>query len=417
MRGLLLFVAVFLVATSSIPVASAHTYESGEASVVLQQTTSTPVNNSSSSNGGGNDGGGFTGFGELVDELKDFTGSWDATLEDVLKAVFWLPFLTMGQQLVNAFTYILLNTPSVYPNPGVEQVHHDVLLVSYLVSGLILTATGILYMSGPVLGVSYQEARMILPRLLAGLVFATISLPLLQYAVDFSDALVLAFRPAGLQTKFSTHVAVWGGVAIAVLVNAVLLLAVVVLLLIRDVYILFVAAIAPILAVMWSVPKARRYADTFISGFWAALLIAPAQALVLKFVFAMASGSGTGFTQHVSNWVIGTAALVLMLFVPYQLWGASQSSVGLAYAVVGGVKGRIKEKNTQQYRQQMLENTAEKKKFYTRVNRRMEENERKRSLSEPGSSNFRDAYENAISDDEDDDDVIWDGRRDGGGGA
>lgn len=383
--------------------------------------TETPVNSSSSTDPG------FSGIGEklgeLIEELQEFTGEWDATLADVLKAVFFLPFLTLAQQLVNAFTHILLNTPSVYPNPGVEEVHQDVLLLAYLVSGLIFIAAGLLHMVGPVLGVAYRDVRMILPRLFAGLVFATISLPLLQYAVEFSDALVMAFRPTGLQMEYWQYVAVQDAVIIAWFINAVLLLAVVLILLIRDVYILFVAAIAPILAVMWSVPKARRYADTFIGGFWAALLIAPADALVLKFVFSLTSVSGTGFSQHISNWVIGATSLVLMILIPHQLWGSSQSAVGLAYGAVSGVKGRIGEHRTRQYREQLLENTAEKREFYRRLNDRLWRNEEKRQTS-PTERDWEDFEDDDSALREyhgfdEDDEVPWDvdGSSSGGGGS
>jgi hypothetical protein len=291
---------------------------------------------------------------DLVDEIADFTGTWDTTLEDLLIAVLFKPFNLLAQQLVRQFTTVLTNTPTIYPNPVVEDIHRDTLLVMYAVAGLVLPATGILYMYGSVLGVSYQEVRMILPRFITALVFATVSLPLLQYTVEFSDALVYAFAPTGL-TMSTTQLA---GLSVALVlvwvINAFLLLALVAMFIIRNVYILFVAAISPLLALAWAFPKTKRYADTFISGYWTALAMAPLDVLVLKFVLSMLTAQGSG-VQGLSNWVLGVAGFTLLLWVPYQLYGASQAILGQAYMVSRGVKTRVKQRKQMQKQQKYRE--------------------------------------------------------------
>ncbi|MXR40079.1 hypothetical protein GRX01_01720 [Halobaculum sp. WSA2] len=318
---------------------------------------------------------------DLVDELADFTGSWDATLEDLLIAVLFKPFQTLAQQLVRQFTLVLTNTPTIYPNPVVEEVHRDTLLVAYAVAGVVLPATGILYMYGSVLGVSYREVRMILPRFITALVFATISLPLLQYTVEFSDALVYAFAPTGL-TMSTTQLA---GLSVALVlvwvINASLLLVLVAVFIIRNVYILFVAAISPLLALAWAFPTTKRYADTFISGYWTALAMAPLDVLVLKFIFSLLNAQGSG-VQGVSNWVLGVAGFTLLLWVPYQLYGASQAILGQAYMVSRGVKTRVKQRKQARKREEYREK---------RLKQGRHENRRKRSK-------FR------FEDEEDDDD-------------
>ena len=299
---------------------------------------------------------------DLVDELADFTGTWDTTLEDLLIAVLFKPFHTLAQQLVRQFTLILTNTPTIYPNPVVEEVHRDTLLVTYAVAGLVLPATGILYMYGSVLGVSYREVRMILPRFITGLVFATISLPLLQYTVEFSDALVYAFAPSGLTMSTTQLAGLSVSLVLVWVINAFLLLALVALFIIRNVYILFVAAISPLLALAWAFPKTKRYADTFISGYWTALAMAPLDVLVLKFIFSLLSAQGSG-VQGVSNWVLGVAGFTLLLWVPYQLYGASQAILGHAYMVSRGVKTRVKQrkqaKKREEYREKRLKQGRE----------------------------------------------------------
>jgi hypothetical protein len=252
------------------------------------------------------------------------------------------PFQVLGQLLIRQVTLVLTNTPSVYPNPAVEEIHREVLLVTYLLSGVGFAGIGLLYMTGPLFGVSYSQVRMLLPRLIAALAFASASLPLLQLTVEFSDALVHAFAPAGLQMSFSEALGLSAGLVLAWVINSMLLLAVVVLFVLRAVYILFVAAASPLFAFAWVFPQTKRYADSFIAGYWTALAMAPLDVLVLRFSFALLDGNGmTGF-QSVSNWVLGVASLVLLLWIPYQLYGASQAAVGKAYSISGSVKQRVR---------------------------------------------------------------------------
>lgn len=274
---------------------------------------------------------------ELVSELEDFTGDWNNVLKETLIAVFFAPFRTLAQTLLEIVTKVLTTAPQVHPNPAVEEVHRQTLIVTYLLAVLGFVATGILYIIGPILNVSYRDARLILPRLVTALLFATLSLPLLQLGIDLSNALATAFAPTGLYMSFQELAGLSTGLVIVWFTESLLLLAVVVLFLIRDVYLLFGAAVSPLLALMWSMPRAKRYADTFIAGWFAALMIGPADVLVLKFALALMQGAGEGPLQSVSNWLFGVTALTLLLLVPFQIWGASQTIVGRAYSVAGSV--------------------------------------------------------------------------------
>lgn len=278
---------------------------------------------------------------DMIDALQDFTGTWDATLKDLLVAVLFKPFQVLAQQLLRAVAVVLTNTPTVHPNPAVEEVHRLTLVVTYLLAGLGFTAAGVLYMIGPILGVSYRQVRLILPRMVVALVFATVSLPLLQYAVDLSDALVWAFAPSGLTMSLTEMAGLSVSLVLVWLIQSVLLLVLVVMFIIRDVYLLFVAAISPLIALAWSLPRVKRYADTFIAGWWTALAMAPLDLLVLRFNIALLSGAGVTPVQSVSNWILGVAGFVLLILVPYQLYGASQAAVGQAYLLSRGVKQRL----------------------------------------------------------------------------
>ena len=288
-----------------------------------ENTTTTPTEDED------DDSGILNGIQSLIDTIQDFTEgkSLGETITDI---IFW-PFRKLAEVLLGVLITVLTTTPTVHPNPAVSDVHQDTLIISYVIAGLGFAATGILYIIGPILNISYNQARKTLPRLVVALIFATLSLPLLQYAVDLSNAFTHAFTP-GIQ-NIQQVAGLSTGLVIAWVVESVLLLAVVALFLIRNVYILFGAAVSPLLAVMWSLPKVRRYADTFIAGWFAALLIGPADVLVLKFSLSLLRGAGSSGLQSVSNWMFGVASFTLLLLVPYQIWTASQTAVGQAHTV------------------------------------------------------------------------------------
>ncbi|NLV13227.1 hypothetical protein [Haloarcula argentinensis] len=315
---------------------------------------------------------------DLNEEIRSFKQNWDRVLAETLKSVLYDPFKALGEHVLSGFLDLFGYTPTVHPNPAVEDVHSDVLLVTYSLSGLVFVVAGLLHMIGPVLGVSYGEVRKILPRIVIALVFSAVSLPLLQLGVDFTEALTQAFRPDPFATNFQQMFGLSTGILLAYVLQSLLLVIVAVLLIIRNIYILFVAAISPLLAVVWSLPRAKRYADTFIAGWFAALMIVPLDMLVLKFSFALMKGAGTGALQSVSNWLLGVASLILLLLVPKQIWDASQAAVGLAYTTSGNVKDRIK--SDDQQRQEQLLNKEQRQ--------RLRENREKRLASNSTSVSY-----------------------------
>jgi hypothetical protein len=237
------------------------------------------------------------------------------------------PFRALAEVLIDTLVDVMMNTLPIYPNPPVQQIHRLTLAVALAVSVLAVAAAGVYYIAGVELGVPYRQIRLILPRLLIALGFSAVSLPLLQLGVDASNVFVEAFRPrdsvgveqlAGLT---SSLVLVW-------FINAWLLLALVVLFVIRLVYLMFGAAVSPLIGVAWAFPNTKRYADSLISTWWVLLAIAPIDVLVLRFNLAMLQGSGSVGLQPISNWILGVASFTLMLWIPYQLYGASQTIVG-----------------------------------------------------------------------------------------
>lgn len=278
---------------------------------------------------------------DLTKAFNRFTLGLGETVTESITLAIMHPFKRVASKLVTSIATVLTTTPSVYPNQPVEEVHRQTLIVALLLSTLGFMIAGILHMVGPILGVSYQRVRMILPRLLIADIFAATSLPLLQLAVEFTNALSTAFAPSQLYMSITQLSGLSVGLVIVWLVQSLLLLALVALFILRDVYILFGAAISPLLAVMWSLPKTKKYADTFIGSWYAALIIAPLDLLVLKLALALMDGSGQGL-DVVANWMFGIATFSLLLIVPYQVWTTSGTAVRETNSIFTSVKNRVK---------------------------------------------------------------------------
>lgn len=293
------------------------------------------------------DTGGGGELGNLLETINRFVDSWDQTLIEALTEFIKTPFKTVLELLLQLTVELLTATPTVHPNPAILEIHRLTLLLVYLVAGLIFTVTGILYIIGPVLGISYSQVRLILPKLILALILSTVSPQLLQLTIDFTDAVVHAFKPQLFGQNWLELIGLSSGLLLAVLLKAVLLIAVASIMIIRVIYIMFVTAISPLILITWSLPKINRYADTFISGYVAALIIAPLNLLVLRFSLALMKGQGTNIFQAAENWILGVASLILLVLLPYQVWGASQAIVGQARGLASKTVNRITNQKTE----------------------------------------------------------------------
>jgi len=302
----------------------------------------------------GEESGIVAAINDLKQTIKEQFGG--ESLGDAIVRAFFGPFLALAQALLEFLVDLLTTTPDVYPNEAVEDVHRRALQVTMLLASPAFMLAGLLYMTGPLFGIEYAQVRKVLPRLLVALAFATVSLPLLQLAVELTQALTTAFGPSGRFISLPEVVGLSSGLVLVWFVQSILLLVVTVAFVIRAVYIMFVAAISPLIALAWAIPRAKRYADSFIAGWFTALAMAPLDVLVLRFVLEVYQGAN-GVTLPVDNWVYGTAGLVLLVLVPYQLYGASQSALGMGYAVGRGIKKQYREYRSSQ-RQERSSSTA-----------------------------------------------------------
>ncbi|MDY6778050.1 MAG: hypothetical protein SVU32_05250, partial [Candidatus Nanohaloarchaea archaeon] len=172
--------------------------------------------------------------------------------KNALQSVLFSPFTALAEALFGIITHVITSYPDLHPNAAVQEVHRISMLAAVGISTFGVVVAGVLYQIGPILGVSYREARLVLPRIFVGLLFGAAAPFLLQYAVEFASALTIAFKPTNPDLA-----RVWqlqSTIIIATVIDAMLLLMVAVLFVIRDVYLMFGAAIAPLLAVAWAIP-------------------------------------------------------------------------------------------------------------------------------------------------------------------
>ena len=253
-----------------------------------------------------------------------------------LVTMFFLPFNELAQELIDVLIDVLTMSVQIHPNPVVELIHKLTLGVAVLASTLVVVASGFYHIAGREYGWSYEAIGGILPRLVIGLGFAVVALPVLQFGLDFANAFVEVFRPEG-SVNLEQLTGLSAGLLLVWLVNAWLLLALVVLFVLRYVYLVFISAVSPLIAVGWALPNTRPYANSFISVWFVLLAVAPADVLVLRFALAMLEGSGETGIQALSNWILGTASFSLMLYIPYQLLSVSQGLVG-GRNIVSGIR-------------------------------------------------------------------------------
>lgn len=256
-----------------------------------------------------------------ISDLVDAVTGWGGKLEEILTDVIFGPFEALAKALIGILVHVITSYPTVHPSPEVSEIHRITFTVQVLLSTLVFAVAGIALITGPVLGVSYTQVRMIMPRVVIALVFGAVAPQLLQYAVELSHATTLAFKPT--EAHLIGTIRLLGELTLVAVIDAMLLLAVAVLFLMRDVYILFAAAIAPLIALGWALPYVKGYADSLIGAFWAALLIGPLDMLVFRLAFSLIQDHG----GQVPHWLWSIAALTLLLVVPYLVFSASQSMI------------------------------------------------------------------------------------------
>jgi hypothetical protein len=307
---------------------------------------------------------------DLADDFDDFTDNWTEDLADVIKQVIFEPFRALAEVLVDILTHALTSYPDVGSNSDVRSLHSLSFRITLAAGGVVVAAAGILYMIGPVFGIGYAQVRTLLPRIIVAVMFGAVSTTLLQYSVDMAEAVTYAFQPAN--PTLASSLRLTGELVLVAVLESMLLLGLVLVFLIRDFYILFAAAIAPLIALGWSFPYAKKYADSMIGTYWAALLIGPVDMVLFRFTLSLLETEGGG-TPH---WLLAAAGILVMIWMPYQMYGASQAAGSGFRRMMSGAKRKVR--NERRRQRQPGSDTTDREP----QNRRGQSGERARSNSD-----------------------------------
>jgi hypothetical protein len=270
-------------------------------------------------------------LGELVDILSDFTGTFSEAMTDALFSVFWQPFLDLLHAAVQFVAFMLAWMPDT-TMPELLAVHHDVYLLSLGLGAVGFVVIGLLYIGAGPFTLPFRRLRPLIPKLLLALVFGGLAPWLLAPVVDLSEAIALALAP---QDPDTTAMVMMGGELVLIAaVQAVVLLAVLIVLGMTKIFVVFGVAAAPLLAVLWAVPFrfTQTKADALIGVWWACLLVGPFNMIVFRLSLALLSFDGF----DAASWILGLAGTVLMIGLPYILVQAGVAAAAPAMAAARG---------------------------------------------------------------------------------
>jgi len=279
---------------------------------------------------------------DLADDFDSFTDDWTEDLADVITQVIFEPFQELAKVLVDLLTHAFTSYPDVHGNSDVTSLNNLSFKIALAAGGLVIAAAGFLHITGPVFGIGYAQLRTLLPRIVVALMFGAVSPQLLQYAVDMSEAATYAFQPAN--PGFFSTIRLTGELVLVAVLESMLLLGLVMVFIIRDFYIMFAAAIAPLLALGWSFPYTKKYADSMIGTFWAALLIGPVDMVLFRMTLSLLETEG-GSMPH---WLLAAAGILVMIWMPYQMYGASQAAGSGFRRMMSGARTKIRKQRMKQ---------------------------------------------------------------------
>ena len=208
-------------------------------------------------------------------------------------------------------------------------------------SALVLVAVWASYriMWGHGLRTQYT-ARILLPRLLLGVILINFSLPMFQATVVVSNTLCEAILslgtindPTSWWSGFASapNAAAWQIVTTAALAAGYDVLAITYL--VRYAILIVLAITAPLAGLLFTLPETHHWSKVWASHFVTNLLMQPAQLFVLSIGFALENGGRTP-VHH----LFALAALLIVFKVPGALGGAEKAAHKLQSTVEGAFK-------------------------------------------------------------------------------
>lgn len=264
---------------------------------------------------------------DLADDLNDFTGDFSEITTDILFTVFFQPFLDLLRAAANMVVGLMVWLPDTTMEEVVN-IHRDVFLISTLLSSAGFTWIGLVYMGYDPVGIPYERVRPLIPKLLGALVFGAVAPWALKYPVDLVEMTAAALAPTDPST--SGLLMLSGELIIVSVVEAFIVLALLVVFWVQKIFILFAAATAPLIALMWAVPfrHIRTQADRLIGAFWGFLLIGPLDVIVFRLTVSLLSLEGF----DAATWTVGLGGTFLMLGIPFLVVSTGMSAAAPALA-------------------------------------------------------------------------------------
>lgn len=265
---------------------------------------------------------------QLTSHFTEFTGDITQILIDAIIQFLYTIAESLAEVLIEIFTLIITSYPDVTDN-AVLEVHNLVFQLELILAGAAFIGIGIAYLLNDILWI--KRLWPMIPWIIAAIIFGGLAPWLLKYPVEISEALTIALKPATPDLWSLLHLS--SELIIVALLESFVLLGIASLFIIRNIYLLLAVAIAPLLALGYSVPYFRRFASPLIGAFWGFLLIGPVDMVIFRLILALLEVDEFLEFPH---WLLAFGGIILMLAVPFVILSSGATISGYALSFVGG---------------------------------------------------------------------------------
>ncbi|MDY6771108.1 MAG: hypothetical protein SV186_04085 [Candidatus Nanohaloarchaea archaeon] len=271
---------------------------------------------------------------DKLQEVLDFFGRMNELMYETMVSVMFDPFRNLLQDLVDFIGSIIVFYPQVYPNEDVETVHQVSMGIAALFTVVVFAAAAVMHMVQDWL--SFNPTPTLwktVPRVFVALGLSTVSLPFIQHLINGSVAVSHLFLPNDVASY--AVMATTSGLLLMAVLNAVLLFLVSLLYVLKGLFVMYVAALSPLILLAWSTPWTRKYAAVFLKGFTSALLVAPLGAAAFRLTLALLE---MGPKTQIKDWLLASTSFLLLLVIPVIVWSASGQMVRQAGKFSSGAR-------------------------------------------------------------------------------
>lgn len=299
----------------------------------------------------------------LLNEVKDFKGSLDDIIVQAGLKLLVEPFQHLAQLLSDVFTHVIVSYPDV-KHSDVLEVHHLVFQLTLLLAVPVFIWIGFRHMTGRADGIRPTVELVVV--LAAG----GLSPWLLYYPVELSRLASQALRPEGVSIVGSLSVSLT--TAVIIWFQALILLALVILFVVRSFYLLWYVAAAPLIFLLTYFTPTRKFASPLSGLFVGFLLMAPLDLIAYQLVLALLDMRGGA---AVPQYIWGLGGYFVMLALPYQILASSSSLIMpallFAQSAAGKAGDRVKPALRNRYqtvKQQSVQRAARAKNRFLQNN-------------------------------------------------